>query len=289
MKKEKQIDLVKKYHLQEALKRFQQINEYTFITSPMLDEDGDDEENNGDYMSSMQGGGDMPQDNPQGQPPMGQEQPPMGGNVPMQGNSQPSMNQGGDMGNGQPMPSDMGGEGMMPPQGNEEMPNDGYFDDDETDEENDDNTEIDEDGDTVIDVDDLTQSQEASEIKLDGVDDKLTRMLKVLDKFNAALEASDRKIEDLKQEFERRNPSEQEKLNIRSQASYPYAETPKEFWDEKVKTNPHYNVIYDNDVPTSEEDKKFDITTDDLKNINIKDLSKSFDLDNMKIEDFVNF
>ena len=71
-----------------------------------------------------------------------------------------------------------------------------------------DDTEEQQEGDTVIDVDDLTQSQEASEIKIDGVDDKLTRILSVINKFGSALLANDRKIDDLRQEFEKRNPSE---------------------------------------------------------------------------------
>ena len=38
------VDLIKKYNLGEQIKRFQQINEYTFITSPMISEDGEDDE-----------------------------------------------------------------------------------------------------------------------------------------------------------------------------------------------------------------------------------------------------
>ena len=99
--------------------------------------------------------------------------------------------------------------------------------------------------------------------------------------------ANDRKIDDLRREFEKRNPSEQEMLNIRSQASYPYSESPKDYWDNKKAQNPHYNVIYDNDVSTSDEQKQFDITRDDARNINVNEIGKSFDINNFKLDDFI--
>ena len=76
-------------------------------------------------------------------------------------------------------------------------------------------------------------------------------------------------------------------LNIRSQASYPYSESPKDYWDNKKTQNPHYNVIYDNDVSTSDEQKQFDITRDDARNINVNEIGKSFDINNFKLDDFI--
>ena len=267
-------ELLKKYNLEEAVKRFNQINEYTFITSPMLSEDGEDEEmgnnnQNQDQNQPMNGQNDpnqqsqeqMPMDNAQNddmnQPPMGDEQPQDMNNQPMSDDSNSSM------------PEDGGEEPMQDTPMGDDMNND---------------VETEQEGDEVIDIDDLTQSQEASEIKIDGVDEKLTKMLDVLNKFSSALEANDKKITDLKKEFEERNPSQQEKFNLRSQASFPYSETPKNYWDKKTSENPHYNVMYDNDVSTADEQKKFEITKDDVDNINYSDISKSFDL-----EDFFNF
>lgn len=247
-------ELLKKYNLQEAVKRFQQINEYTFITSPMIAEDGEDEEE--PQQDAAAGGQD------QGQ--QGMETPAEGPQMPA---GQQDASQGETDGSGMQEPAQAGGNAGMGQGGIEEGGEE----------------------ETVVDVDDLTNSQEATEYKIDGVDDKLTRMLSVLDKFNSALDATDKKIDDLRKEFEIRNPSEQEKLNIRSQASYPYAETPKGFWEEKKAANPHYNVIYDNDVPTADEQKKFEITRDDVKNFNTKEISDSFDFDDMKLDDFVKF
>lgn len=76
------------------------------------------------------------------------------------------------------------------------------------------------DGDEVIDVDDLTNSQKETEYKIDGVDDRLIKIARVIDKLIPAIEANNSKIEDLKAEFEKRNPTEAEKLNLRSQSSF---------------------------------------------------------------------
>ena len=274
-------EFLEKYNLQEAVKRFQQINEYTFITSPVLSEDGEDDDM---MQNQLQQDGQAPQ-----QASMdgnGEQMPTRGGN---------NMSQNGDSS------SQTMGEGSMNNEGVPPQTNGAPMDDSTTPqqmddtppmtngEEADDEEDTLADGDEVVDVDDLTTSQEATEYKIDGVDDKLTRMLSVLDKFSAALEASDKKIDDLRQEFEKRNPSEQEKLNIRSQASYPYSETPKDYWDAKIAANPHYNVIYDNDVSTADEQKKFDITKDDLKDGNFKNIADSFDIDDMKLDDFLKF
>ena len=266
-------EFLKKYKLQEAVKRFQQINEYTFITSPVLAEDDEEDNNNQQPQNDDMNNGNPPmQDQSQGVDMGGNDNqqmpPPQEGDNGM--NNAPDMQSGDGSMQAQPMPQP---EQMSDVEGEEDV----------------DSGETDEEGDTVIDVDDLTDSQEATEYKIDGVDDKLTRMLSVLSKFSAALEASDKKIDDLRQEFERRNPSEQEKLNIRSQASYPYSETPKDYWDNKTATNPHYNIMYDNDVSTADEQEKFDITKDDIKNINFKNIADSFDIEDMKLDDFVKF
>ena len=255
------VDLIKKYNLGEQIKRFQQINEYTFITSPMISEDGEDDEQQNMPPQDNQMGGDNGQATQGGE--MGND-----GNQPMNAVQNPQ--------DGSAMPMDNGQQ-------------DGDMSDDAAPMDFDDNADTEErqEGDTVIDVDDLTQSQEASEIKIDGVDDKLTRILAVINKFGSALLANDRKIDDLRQEFEKRNPSEQEMLNIRSQASYPYSESPKDYWDNKKAQNPHYNVIYDNDVSTSDEQKQFDITRDDARNINVNEIGKSFDINDFKLDDFI--
>ncbi|MCD8207233.1 MAG: hypothetical protein LUD72_04765 [Bacteroidales bacterium] len=244
--------LIKEFGLTEAVNRFKQLNEYTFITAPLLSEDDDDEQD--PAMQQPQGDPNAPQQDqqmPQQQMPMGQGQqmPPQD---PMQGQDPNAMapDQGG------PMPMDQGG-----------------FED--VDMENPDVEPMQPD-DEVIDVDDLTNAQEETEFKLDGVEQKLGRLLNVVDKFTVALQANDQKITELADEFKKRNPTETEKLNIRSQAAAPYTESPKDYWDQKSATDPRYQVMFNNGVPTSEEQREFEIRQSDVDNYNERDISKSF-------------
>lgn len=282
-------DLLKKYHLEETRKRMKQLYEYTFYEDT-LNEEGEDDPNNQ--------GGQMP---PQ-QPPMDND---MNGQMPPQ---QPPMDNGmnGQMPPQQP-PTDNGMNDQMPPQQpptdngmNDQMPpqqppmDDGTMDmtdgmdiDDGTNGEDIEDVEMEGD-DEVIDVDDLTQSQETTEYKVDGVDEKLTTLLDVVTKFADALEKNDQQIQDLRHEIEKRNPTEQEKLNIRSQASSPYGESPKDFWTTKMAQNPHYNVIYDNDVPADKEDEEFEIRKNDVRNGNDMEIYKSLDKP-LQLKDVLDF
>ena len=269
-------ELLKKYHLEEAQKRFQQISEYTFITKPMLDEDGDDDDQqqnpmggqDGNQPPMQQGGGnDMPQGDMNGgsdgqQPPMsdGNEPPQDGGGMPQDNASE-------------------GGEEMnvdFEP-GNEDQDAEG----------GDDNVDSMQDGDEVIDVDELTNAQETTEVKIDGVNDKLQDLLAVTTKFIAAVDQNNKKIDDLRAEFEKRNPSEEEKINIRSQASAPYSETPKDFWDKKSQ-NSNYNVIYNNDVDPDKEETEYVIKKGDVTGGDDRSLAKSLEYPS-KLKDFLDF
>ena len=130
--------------------------------------------------------------------------------------------------------------------------------------------------DEVLDVDDLTNSQEAAEYKIDGVDDKLTKLLVIVGKFAKAIEDNDNNINDLKSEVEKRNPTDIERINIRSQNSQPFSVNPGAYWDGVRAKNPNYQVISDNNVSPNEEDKVYTITDDDLQNFNTSEVEKSF-------------
>lgn len=280
-------NFIKTNQLDEAVERFQQIaeykspkqslhklyerkhklNEYTFITAPQVNEDG--EENDGELQNpnDMNGGEQM--NNQQG------------GNI-----APDASNQMGDMNsqNNTEMPTD----GSQMPQNDTQQGNDmnsniqmGGAEDFSEPEVEDDGIETQEmeSDDEVIDVDELTQSQEATEYKIDGVDDRLSKIYAVVQKFSDQLERNEESIMALKDEFEKRNPTEEEKLNLRSQSSYPYSETPKDYWDKKTQENPHYNVMYNNEVSPSEEQKKFEITKNDISGLNMKSISDTLDID----------
>lgn len=286
-------EFIEKNHLSEAVKRFNDIAEYkspkqslknlyeyTFITAPQINEDGEEENtpNNQQQPTDAQAGmQQQPMDNGQG---MNMQQPQadntMGGDPNMVSNA----NGGADMG------TDM--SGAMDSQNNmgEEDPNMEDFDEPQT--EDDVETEEMEADDEVIDVDELTQSQEATEYKIDGVDDRLAKIYALAQKFADQLEKNEESINALKTEFEKRNPTEEERLNIRSQSSYPYSETPKGYWAEKMKENPHYNVMYDNEVAPSEEEKRFEIKKSDIDGLNMKEIADSLDID-QNLNDYLKF
>ena len=292
-------DLLEEYNLSEVRKRMMQLSEYSFKTGIVEDDD-----DNQQQQPPMNGGQQMPTGGQQGgaMPQQGQQ---MGSQPDMGQGQMDNMNQGGmpqgDMG-GQQMPMD-GGQmpmdnsqmdaqpadtGEMPPmdmgmpQGGDEQAPDADIPDEDTDMEGGDDDE------EVIDVDDLTNSQEATEYKIDGVNDKITALLQVTSKFADAREDNEKQLQDLRRELERRNPTPEEKMNIRSQASYPYGESPRDYWDRKSAQNPNYEVIYNNDVAPQDEDKEFEIKRDDLENIDTKSLSDSLEFPK-ELRDYLDF
>ena len=286
-------EFIEKNHLSEAVKRFNDIAEYkspkqslknlyeyTFITAPQINEDGEEEntpDNQQQPTDAQAGMQQQPMDNGQG---MNMQQPQadntMGGDPNINSNADGGADMGADMSGAMDNQNNMG----------EEDPNMEDFDEPQT--EDDVETEEMEADDEVIDVDELTQSQEATEYKIDGVDDRLAKIYALAQKFADQLEKNEESINALKTEFEKRNPTEEERLNIRSQSSYPYSETPKGYWAEKMKENPHYNVMYDNEVAPSEEEKKFEIKKSDIDGLNMKEIADSLDID-QNLNDYLKF
>lgn len=267
-------DLVKQFGIEEDIKKMRLINEYSFITKPVLGEDGDDQTQ---PEQTGQGG------QPQQQPPMdgGQQMPPQaGGQQPAPGQGQMPPMGGGTPESGEPMPMDgpVGGVGtdVDAPADNGGAAPEG------------DPTDL--GSDEVIDVDDLTNAQASTEYKVDDITSKVDRILNVVDLMKSALDQNDEKLKELQGEIERRNPTPEEKLNIRSQSSYPYSTTPKDYW-EGVKNDPskNYDVSFENDNPAEEnkeDDRTYDILAQDVDNLDLKKVSDS--LDNMpSLDDYL--
>lgn len=248
-------------------KRFS-LYEFTYAGGTKEADDQQQQQQPQDAAPDMEGG------TPGGDPNMGDADPNMGG-----GMAAGDPNMGGDMPQGD---QNVGG-GM--PQGDPNMaqgldiPDDGMgdFGGEIEDVDMDDNFGPMQPEDEVIDVDELTDAQEDASQKIDGVDNKLTVIGQVVQKFIDAIKQNDEKIEDLKAEFEKRNPTQQEKFNIRSQASGPFTESPKEFWDKKVAQNPNYQVMYNNEVPTKDEQQEFEIRRTDIDGAPDKEVVDSFE------------
>ena len=280
-------DLIKQYKLEEAVKRIQKINEYTFYDSTMVEDDQDPNAMGADPNGGMPPMGGDP--NAMGADPNMMGGDPNGGMAPMDDPNAMGADPNGGM---PPMddPNAMGGDpnamgadpnGGMPPMDDPNMMGGEGIEDIDM--------ETEQPGDEVVDVDELTQSQEATEFKVDNVDDKLNKVLKIISKFNDAIEANDQKIEDLKKEFQKRNPTAEETLNLRSLASYPFSERPDEYWKKQQQDHPNYNVISDNDVSTADEQKEFEIRKGDIDNFNEREVMKSLGESHIKLSDFLQF
>ena len=131
-----------------------------------------------------------------------------------------------------------------------------------------DESEGQDDGDT-IDIDGLTRAQDKLNVKqnhvgmdLSKVDTKIKTLIDTIQNLQDKLDANNSEIESLKSEFEKRNPTQTEKLNLRSLDSYPFNVKPNEYWEKKARQG-GYDAYSDNDEPTS---KEYVITNNDVDN-----------------------
>lgn len=255
---------LKESNLMNVYKRMRQINEYVITNGNTFEADNMQQDPDSDPTDANMGGN--ANTAPDMQAPAGNMNAvPQDTNLPADPNMGDDMN--GDMAPAEPDPT-IGAEAPETPENIEEPVEDVDMEGDETDMAHPD--------DEVIDIDDLTNSQEASEYKIDGVDDKLTKLLTIASKFAKAIEDNDNKINDLKAEVERRNPTDIERINIRSQNSQPFSVNPGEYWNGVRAKNPNYQVVSDNEVSPNEEDKLYTITNDDIKDFNTREVEKSF-------------
>ena len=232
-------------NLYEAHKQFMRLCEWSYVPTT-LEEEGDE---------------DMPQDSDadDSTPTMGDDMPPMDG-------------QGGTEGE---MPQDGGTDGSMPSMGGDipsmDEPMDGGMPPMEGEDE------------TVIDVDDITNAQEKMNDKvnvvgqdLGKVDDKIEALLQTLSKMETMINNNNQEIANFKAEFEKRNPTQTEKLNLRSLDSYPFNVNPKDYWAQKgADPNSNYSGFSNNGEPTTQE---YVITNNDVDDFSEREMEDSFDI-----------
>ena len=236
---------------EETKKRFQTILEYTVIGGTM-DEADDDNQQDVPPQDDMQGAAPMP---PQGGDMGGGDMgapPPMGG---PQGGADQGM---------PPMDGQQGDQGM-PPQG-EQAPQGPAGFDPQGDMGGGDMTQADFAGDQpapeddVVDITDLTDAQEDTQKDIEKLDNKFGAIMKQLGAFEELIKDNDAKIEDLKAEFERRNPTQVEKLSMNTAKGGPFTVSPEEYWDEKEATSNYSTEDDDN----GKEQGQYVITANDV-------------------------
>lgn len=242
----------------DAAKRFRMLCEYTFVT-----EEGDGEEMPADDMGNM---GDAPA---MGSAEGGTPAPDAGMNPDIGG--QPE----GDMGSAPAAdPAMAGAEGGAPgfnPQegaGAEGGTPDAGMNPDM-------GTEPMQPEDEVIDVDELTDSQEETEEKVDNIsvtmEKGFEKLLNVVSRLDQMIDASTANMEQIKQEIEKRNPTPIEKLNMRAaNDSYPFNVSPDEYWKQKEATS-NYRIGGEDEPDAAQ----YIITQGDIDNItDFKQISK---------------
>ena len=246
---------LKENNLYEAHKAFMRLCE-GYGYSPI------EEDDNPEGQDAPQGGGGLPDPNqvsadggmdqggmgnPPGQDPM------MGGNPDMGG----GMDQGGQPQDGNPqdgMDGDMGGN-QLPPVGEPEEDED------------------------VIDVDQMTDAQQKTFDRVNAVgrdlgktDARIEKLLNAIETMQGMIDQNNGQIEDLKKEIEKRNPTQTEKLNLRSLDSYPFNIKPSDYWADKEKTS-NYSAYGDNDEPTQDE---YVIRNNDVDDLSEREIEQSF-------------
>jgi hypothetical protein len=273
------IKYLKENNLYEAHKHFMRLSEAyipTMYPEEDIEEAGEDQQDpnamggqdpmgGGAPMGSADPmGGGMPQD----QNAMGGDPNAMGGQDPMAGGDPNAMGGGQDPMGGDPnaaqdpmadpMGGDMGGEDPLADADNEE------------------------DGST-IDIDGLTKAEDKLNVKqnrigrdISKVDNRISSLIDSISNLLTKVDSNNQEIEALKAEFEKRNPTQTEKLNLRSLDSYPFNVKPNEYWAQKAKEG-GYEAYADNAEPTT---KEYTITNDDVDNPS-DDIAKTF----FKIDD----
>ena len=271
------VKYLKENNLYEAHKHFMRLSEAyipTMFPEEEIEEAGEEQDPNAmggqDPMNgadpNAMGGGGMPQD-PNA---MGGDPNAMGGQDPMASQD----------------PNAMGGDpntaAQNPMSGTDPMGGDMVGEDPLADADMGEEDESENDG-TTVDIDGLTKAEDKLNVKqnrigrdISKVDNRITSLIDSISNLLSKVDNNNAEIEALKAEFEKRNPTQTEKLNLRSLDSYPFNVKPNEYWAQKAKEG-GYEAYADNAEPTT---KEYTITNDDVDNPS-EDIADTF----FKIDD----
>lgn len=252
----------KKNLLAQELKRFKMISEYSFYIpdNELLDEDDDEleAEEGGEEMEEPQGEAgaepEMSFDGEEIDPAMDDE----AGMEPEAGMEDPGMEE--------PM------DDLPEPEG------DTNVDDDMGDPDMGGEEEIELDVTELVDKsEEAKASSEEAKASSDEANEKLNAMMQKFSELGdrmSKMDMLDKKLEALQQDIAKRNPTEEEKLGLRSMNSYPYNIKLSDYWDDKDRGN--YKVDNgEGQTFKKEEEEEYVLTKDevnsDYSEMSIKD------------------
>lgn len=125
-----------------------------------------------------------------------------------------------------------------------------------------------------LDVTELVQGTEAAKASADEANSKAEMLLAKFDDLNKSLERMSQinsKIENLENEIEKRNPTPEEKLEMRSLSSYPYNLKLTDFWSEKEG---NYDAMGSG---KKNEEEEYVLTQDEIdRDFNPQEIKNSF-------------
>lgn len=115
-----------------------------------------------------------------------------------------------------------------------------------------------------VDVTELVQYAEEAKETAEQGNEKVEQLFSKFEELEDQLEQMDqisKKIEDLESEVEKRNPTDEEKMEMRSFDSYPYNLKLTDYWSEKTG----YQATEDEDEMYDEEDDEYVLTVADVE------------------------
>lgn len=151
-----------------------------------------------------------------------------------------------------------------------------------------DNDSSDED---TIDIDDLTDAQEKINhktnkigINLGKVDNRIEHLMQSLEKMEDMIDSNNAEIMSLRKEFEKRNPTQIERIDMRRRFDSPgFNESPEESLAKRLQARDNYKVTDGGDKTN---DKQYTLTQNDIDSVGDSQVADSFyKIDDNDIQD----
>jgi hypothetical protein len=134
-----------------------------------------------------------------------------------------------------------------------------------------------------LDVTELVKGSEETKASVDNANEKITQLMDMVGKLETQLHSMEeisKKIDFLELELEKRAPTPEEKIEMRSLDSYPYNLKLTDFW---ATQKGQYDILGSED---KEEEKEYVLTQDDIESdYSDSDIKSSFDVEDEEDEE----